>query len=92
MLSSFGPTTATGLSKMLDKAVSHADVTRFLSQVESGSKALWEQVKPFVRAAEKELDKQESSFLVIDDSIIEKAYSDENGLVTVHYDHNKAST
>jgi len=89
LLSSFGPTTATGLSKMLDKAVSHDDVTRFLSQVDSGSKALWEQVKPVVRTAEKELDKQEAGLLVIDDSIIEKAYTDENGLVTVHYDHSK---
>lgn len=89
LLSSFGPTTATGLSKMLDKAVSHDDVTRFVSHLESGSKALWKQVKPFVRAAEKALDKQEAGLLVIDDSIIEKAYTDENGLVTVHYDHSK---
>jgi hypothetical protein len=89
LISSFGPTTATGLSKLLDKAISHDDVTRFLSQVESGSKALWEQVKPSVRAAEKALDKQEVGLLVIDDSIIEKAYTDENGLVTVHYDHSK---
>ena len=89
LLSSFGQVTATGLSAMLDQGVSHDDVTRFLSQVESGSKALWEQVKPVIRAAEKELKEQEAGLLVIDDTIIEKAYTDENGLVTVHYDHSK---
>ena len=86
LLSSFGQVTATGLSAMLDKAISHDDVTRFLSQLDSGSKALWEQVKPAVRAVEKELDKKEAGLLVLDDSIIEKAYTDENGLVTVHYE------
>lgn len=89
LLSSFGQTTATGLSKLLDQAVSHDDVTRFVSQLESGSQALWEQVKPTVRAAEKELPGQEAGLLVIDDTIMEKAYTDENGLVTVHYDHSK---
>ena len=87
--SSFGPATATGLSAVLDKAVSHDDVTRFLSQLDSSSKALWEQVKPTVRSAEKALEKGEVGLLVVDDSIIEKAYTDENGLVTVHYDHSK---
>jgi len=57
--------------------------------LDSGSKALWEQVKPGIRAAEKELKEQEAGLLVIDDTIIEKAYTDENGLVTVHYDHSK---
>ena len=89
LLSSFGPTRATGLSNMLDQAVSHDDVTRFVSQVDSGSKALWEQVKPAVRAAEKALDKAAVGVLVIDDTIIEKAHTDENGLVTVHDDHSK---
>lgn len=87
LLSSFSQTTATGLSRMLDKAVSHDDVTRFLTHMESGSRQLWEQVKPVVRQAEKALPKEEAGCLLLDDSIIEKAYTDENGLVTVHYDH-----
>lgn len=91
LISSFGQATATGLSLMLDKAVSHDDVTRFLNQLGSGSKALWEQVKLTVRSAEKDLAKEEAGLLVIDDSIIEKAYTDENGLVTVHYDHSHDS-
>jgi hypothetical protein len=89
LLSSFGQVTATGLSAILDKSISHDDVTRFLTDLATGSKALWEQVKPIVRAAEKELAPAEAGLLVIDDSIIEKAYTDENGLVTVHYDHSK---
>jgi len=90
LISSFGQTTATGLSPMLDKAVSHDDVTRFLSQVDSGSEALWQQVKPVVRQVKKALPPQEQGCLLLDDSIIEKAYTDENGLVTVHYGHRKA--
>ncbi len=89
LLSSFGQTTATGLSTLLDKAVSHDDVTRFLSQVDSGSEALWQQVKPLVRQVEKALPPTEQGCLLLDDSIIEKAYTEENGLVSVHYDHSK---
>ena len=89
LISSFGQTTATGLSQMLDKAVSHDDVTRFVASLESGSQALWQQVKPLVRQVEKALCPAEAGCLLVDDSIIEKAYTDENGLVTVHYDHSK---
>lgn len=88
-MSSFGPTTATGLSKMLDRAISHDDVTRFLSGLESGSRALWQQVKPLVRQAEKALPAEEQGYLLMDDCIVEKAHTDENGLVCVHYDHSK---
>ena len=89
LLSSFGQTTATGLSAMLDQAVSHDDVTRFLTHVASGSQALWQQVKPLVRQVEKAIPPEEQVCLLLDDSIIEKAYTDENGLVTVHYDHSQ---
>lgn len=89
LLSSFVQVTATGLSSMLDQAVSHDDVTRFLNHMNSGNKALWEQVKPVVRSAEKELSGQKTGLLVIDDTIIDKAYTDENGLVSGHDDHSK---
>ena len=45
LLSSFGATTATGLSSLLDGQISHDQVTRFLSQAEYTSKELWHQVK-----------------------------------------------
>jgi hypothetical protein len=89
LISCFGQTIATGLSQMLDKAVSHDDVTRFLSQVDAGSLALWQQVKPVVRQVEKALAPEAQGCLLVDDSTIEKAYTAENGLVSVHYDHSK---
>ena len=89
LLSSFGLTTATGLSSMLDKAVSHDNVTRFIRDLDSGSQALWQQVKPLVREVEKSLSAAEEGLLLLDDFIIEKAHSQENGLISVHYDHSK---
>ena len=75
LISSFGQTTATGLSNMLDKAVSHDDVTRFVSSLDSGSQALWHQVKPLVGQVEKGLPPAEQGCLLLDDTIIEKAYT-----------------
>ena len=89
LLSSFGATTATGLSSMLDGAISHDDVTRFVHHLPSGSQALWRQVKPIVRQAERAADSGQVGCLIVDDSIIEKAHTDENGLVCFHYDHSK---
>ncbi len=54
LLSSFGATTATGLSSLLDGQISHDQVTRFLSQAEYTSKELWHQVKTVVRTIERE--------------------------------------
>lgn len=84
LISSFGQTSATGLSNLLDKAISHDDVTRFLNNTANDSKALWRQVKPTVRQIE-----SDDGFLVLDDSISEKPYTDANGLICPHYDHCK---
>lgn len=73
LLSSFGQTTAAGLSQMLGKAVSHDDVTRFLSGLESGCQALWQQIKPVVRQVKQDLVPGEQDCLLPDDCIIEKA-------------------
>ena len=89
LLSNFGLATATGLSNMLDKAVSHDDVTRFIRDLDSGSAALWQHVKPLVRKVEKSLSEEEEGYLVLDDFIIEKEHSQQNGLISVHYDHSK---
>lgn len=48
LLSSFGRTTATGLAELLDGAVSHDRVTRWLSSEARSSKDLWRVVKPLV--------------------------------------------
>lgn len=82
LLSSFGATTATGLSKLLDGAVSHDRVTRFLSGKVKTSSDLWRVVKPLVRQIE-----SADGVLIFDDSIEEKPYTDENDIVCWHYDH-----
>jgi hypothetical protein len=84
LLSSMGATTATGLSRLLDEVVSHDQVTRFLSEPAKSSRDLWRMVKPMVRQIE-----SESGALLFDDSIEEKAYTDENEIICWHYDHTK---
>lgn len=82
LLSSFGQTTATGLSSLLDGELSHDQVTRFLNRDDYDSKMLWRHVKKAVREAERE-----DGVLIFDDTIQEKPYTDENELVCWHFDH-----
>ena len=84
LLASFGATTATGLSQLLEGEVSHDQVTRYLSGQQQTAADLWLTVKPFVREVQ-----SEAGVLIIDDSIEEKPYTDENDLVCWHYDHSK---
>jgi hypothetical protein len=84
LLSSFGATTATGLSSLLDGQISHDQVTRFLSQAEYTSKELWHQVKSVVRTIERE-----DGVLIFDDTIQQKPHTDENELICWHFDHSK---
>ena len=55
LMSSFSYTTATGLSALLDKRISHDAITRFLSEREYTSKDLWLLVKPTVRQIENDI-------------------------------------
>jgi hypothetical protein len=80
LLSSFGQTTATGLSSLLDGELSHDQVTRFLNRDDYDSKALWHQVKKTVREVERE-----DGVLIFDDTIQEKPYTDENEVVCWHF-------
>ena len=82
LLASFGATTATGLSELLDGEVSHDQVTRFLSGQKKSSVDLWRAVKPMAREVQ-----SDDGCLIIDDSIEEKPYTDENEIVCWHYDH-----
>jgi len=84
LLSSFGQATATGLSRLVDGAVSHDQVSRMLSGDKQGSAELWRKVKPAVRKIQ-----SEEGVMVIDDSIEEKPSTDENEMVSWHYDHSK---
>jgi hypothetical protein len=84
LLSSFGQTTATGLAALLGGQVSHDCIQRFLASERRTSADLWQLVKPHVRAIE-----SEDGVLIVDDSIAEKPYTDENAIVCWHYDHSK---
>ena len=46
LLSSFGQTTATGLSRLLEGEISHDQVTRMLSSPKMTSKEWWKLIKP----------------------------------------------
>ena len=82
LLSSFGSTTATGLSAMVQGDVSHDRITRFLSRQDYTSKDLWLQVKTMVRQVQ-----TAEGVLIFDDTIQEKAWTDESDLICWHYDH-----
>lgn len=82
LISTFGAATATGLSSMVDGDVSHDRVTRFLSEREYTSRDLWRQVKSTVRQIERE-----DGVLIFDDTIQEKAWTDENEVMCWHFDH-----
>jgi DDE superfamily endonuclease len=84
LLSAFSYTTATGLSRMTDGEISHDQVSRFLSEKDLDSRALWRLVKPLVRELE-----NEEGVLIIDDTIEEKPYTDESELICWHYDHSQ---
>lgn len=77
--------TATGLSALLDGEVSHDKVTRFLHADDYGSKQLWQYVKPSVRQHEQ----PDGGVLILDDTISEKTYTDENDVNCWHYAHDK---
>lgn len=82
LISSFGQTTATGLSGLLDGQISHDRIQRFLASSKRSSSDLWRIVKPHVRSIE-----SDDGVLVLDDSISEKPSTDENDIICWHYDH-----
>jgi hypothetical protein len=84
LLSSFGATTATGLSALVNGSISHDQVSRFLASEKRTSAEWWRLVKPYVRKIE-----SEAGVLIIDDSIAEKPYTDENDIICWHYDHTR---
>ena len=87
LISAFGQTTATGLSALLDGQVSHDRIQRFLASPKRTSAELWQIVKPQVRAIE-----HDDGVLILDDSIAEKPFTDENDIICWHYDHSQNRT
>ena len=82
LISSFGPTTATGLSSLLGGRISHDRITRKLSEKRKTSADMWRVVRPLVRQFE-----SPDGVLIIDDSISEKPPTDEDDIICWHYDH-----
>lgn len=85
LLSSFGKTSATGLSSLVDGDISHDSITRLLSKNEFSSKTLWKEVKPLIKES-----KSDDACLIFDDFIVEKSYSKENEMICWHYDHSQS--
>jgi hypothetical protein len=82
LITSFSLTTATGLSELVDQAYSHDQITRFLGKEQYDQKRYWKTIKPIIREVERE-----DGVILMDDTIEEKPYTDENEIVCYHYDH-----
>jgi hypothetical protein len=87
LLSSFAATTGTGLAQLMKDAISHDQVSRMLNSDRLEPKDWWRVVKPHVRAIQ-----DEPGVISIDDSIVEKPYTDENEIICWHYDQAKGRT
>ena len=70
------------MSGLVDNAISHDPVTRFLSQQDFTSKELGKVIKQTVREIE-----TGEGVLIFDDTLQEKPHSKENDLICWHYDH-----
>ncbi len=77
--------TAIGLSNLLEGEISHDQITRFLNRNDYGSKDLWQYVKTDVHKHEQ----VKGGVLIIDDTIEEKPYTDENEIISWHFSHAK---
>lgn len=84
LISTFQLATATGMSDLLDNALSHDQISRFLGQGLFDQKDYWKCIKSIVRQIE-----GSSGIIKIDDTIEAKPYSTENDIICWHYDHSK---
>ncbi len=84
LISSFGQTTGTGLAGLLGGSISHDQIQRLLGKEKFDAADLWSVVKPYVRQVQRA-----DGVMIIDDSIAEKPYTDENEIICWHYDHSQ---
>lgn len=84
LLASFKLTTSTGLSELLEGALSHDKISRFLGQKLFTQKDYWKMIKPLVRKVEHSM-----GIIKIDDTLLEKPHSTENDIICFHWDHSK---
>lgn len=84
LISSTQLATCTGLSRVLDGAISHDKFTRLLSKGNFNSKTLWQQSKVLAQEI------SQSNYLKVlsfDDSLMAKPHTKENALNCWHFDH-----
>lgn len=82
LIASQTQTTATGLAKILEQKSSHDQVTRFLAKEHYPQKTYWRCIKSTLRQVQ-----HADGVIIVDDTIEEKPYTDENAIVCWHYDH-----
>lgn len=82
LLASTSYTTATGFSAVMENTYSHDQVTRLLSKKNVASTDLWQKAKPLYKEIE-----SDDGILIVDDSIEEKPYTDENDVIAWHWSH-----
>ena len=79
-----GPPPRPAYRPLVEGAISHDQVTRFLSAADYDGRTLWQQIKPLVRDIQ-----QDDGVLIVDDTIQAKPHTDENDLICWHYDHSQ---
>lgn len=77
--------TATSMSAVFQNELSHDKISRWLKSSYLDSTSVWKVAKKLVRSLVDFEDK--SGVIVVDDSIVEKAHTDENAVVCYHWDH-----
>ncbi len=82
LITAFGQVSATNLARSLNHTISHDQITRFLAEQELSSRDYWKLIKPELRRIQ-----QPNGIVIIDDFIIPKPHSNENGTVAYHFDH-----
>ncbi|MFW2178540.1 MULTISPECIES: transposase [unclassified Moraxella] len=86
LIASFGQTTATGLSHLLQGEIYHDSITRFLNGDTLTAKQQWQLVKPVLRQLEND-NPDATGYLIFDDTIQPKPHSQENDTICWHYHH-----
>jgi len=87
LISSTSQVSVTGLSRIINNIVSHDKIARLLSSRQYTAADLWKVAKPIYN----EIVSCEGA-LVVDDTIEEKQYTDENDIIAWHFDHAKKRT
>jgi len=77
--------TATAMSAVFDNRLSHDKISRWLKSSYLDSSSIWKAAKKFVRSQVALNDS--SGVISVDDSIVEKAHTDENAMICYHWNH-----